>query len=41
MMPSLSQNVLDQQRKASLGDGQYVLSELSCELGGPDQGNPE
>lgn len=41
MMPSLSQNVLDQQRKASLGDGQYVLSDLGCELGGPDQGNPE
>lgn len=38
MTPSLSQNVLDQQRKASLGDGQYVLSELGCELGGPDPG---
>lgn len=41
MTPSLNQNALDQQRKASLGDGQHVLPEQGCELGGPGQGNPE
>ena len=28
-------------RKPALGDGQYLLPELGCELGGPSQGNPE
>lgn len=47
-MPSPSQNGLERkqqavgrQRKPALGDGQYLIPEPHCELGGPSQGNPK